>query len=501
MARSLAAGPCPGSRQSARPGRLQVGRAGRAQMSVAVARAGAEQEEPERYQNSLDSLSSSPTLSSSSSSSSYASPASGRRQLLAGALATAASVSAPGAPARAAIGSESQWPLWLALPVAPFSKKKTVRAEAGPGVWTFDQCLGIYYVTVNLRMTVIALQGGGLFVYAPVAPTEECLALLQPLIDEHGPVRFIVLPSVAVEHKVNAGPFARKFPAAEFYACDRQYSFPVPLPSLFLGLPRWTKPLPESSEDAEGLWGGELQHLVLTVKPGPGSEYQDAAFFHAPSKTLLVCDAISAVTDDPPPILTSDPEYTRALLFHARDSKDEVVEDSPEARRKGWRRIVILSNFFLPGCADTNLGPGPILEALKTPGYPLGWGGWAPFTWREEAVKASFEAYSANGKPTIFTILQIILSRGGDGGATLRWVDKVKQWDFERVVPAHFNAPLNIGPAEFSETYDFIRRGANEVRFCDEDVRFLRGAEEGFLNFSVYKTKLGTLRGRPCGPL
>lgn len=269
MARSLAAGPCPGSRQSARPGRLQVGRAGRAQMSVAVARAGAEQEEPERYQNSLDSLSSSPTLSSSSSSSSYASPASGRRQLLAGALATAASVSAPGTPARAAIGSESQWPLRLALPVAPFSKKKTVRAEAGPGVWTFDQCLGIYYVTVNLRMTVIALQGGGLFVYAPVAPTEECLALLQPLIDEHGPVRFIVLPSVAVEHKVNAGPFARKFPAAEFYACDRQYSFPVPLPSLFLGLPRWTKPLPESSEDAEGLWGGELQHLVAPPRPPP----------------------------------------------------------------------------------------------------------------------------------------------------------------------------------------------------------------------------------------
>ena len=153
-----------------------------------------------------------------------------------------------------------------------------------------------------------------------------------------------------------------------------------------------------------------------------------------------------------------------------------------------------------PGCADVDLGPGPILEALKTPGYPLGWGGWAPFTWKEEAEKASFEAYSAGGKPTIFTILQIILSRGGDGGATLEWVDKVKQWDFERVIPAHFNAPLAIGPAEFSETFDFIRRGSNEVRFCDEDVRFLRGAEESFLNFSVFKTKLGTLRGRPCGP-
>ena len=121
-------------------------------------------------------------------------------------------------------------------------------AEAVPGkVWTFDQLLGVFYVHVPIRMTVIAMEQGGLFVYAPVAPTRECLALLQPLIDQYGPVKYIVLPSVAVEHKVNAGPFARAFPAAEFFAVDQQYSFPIPLPSAFLGLPRWTKPLPRSS--------------------------------------------------------------------------------------------------------------------------------------------------------------------------------------------------------------------------------------------------------------
>ena len=114
-------------------------------------------------------------------------------------------------------------------------------------MWTFDQLIGIYYVQVPIRMTVIKMETGGLFVYAPVAPTPECLALLQPLIDAHGSIRYIVLPSVAVEHKVNAGPFARQFPDAEFYVVDRQYSFPVPLPSAFLGLPRWAKPLPPSS--------------------------------------------------------------------------------------------------------------------------------------------------------------------------------------------------------------------------------------------------------------
>lgn len=40
--------------------------------------------------------------------------------------------------------------------------------------------------------------------YAPVAATRECLALLQPLIDAHGPIKYIVLPAVAVEHKVRA---------------------------------------------------------------------------------------------------------------------------------------------------------------------------------------------------------------------------------------------------------------------------------------------------------
>jgi hypothetical protein len=99
--------------------------------------------------------------------------------------------------------------------------------------------------------------------------------------------------------KVNAGPFARAFPSADFYAVDQhysnpilppaltptltppptltlalaptpnpnpnqvdqQYSFPVPLPSLFLGLPPWTKPLPRSSQGLD-LWGGELEHEV-----------------------------------------------------------------------------------------------------------------------------------------------------------------------------------------------------------------------------------------------
>ena len=402
--------------------------------------------------------------------------------------------------ARATITEDSNWPLWTALPVAPFNRRRTIRYQVAPGVYAFDQLIGIYYVHVPIRMSVVAVDQKdetkrGLVVYAPVAPTKECLSLLQELIDEFGPVRDIIDPSTAVEHKVNAGPFARAFPEANFYVTDKQYAFPLNLPNSFLGFPSWTKSLPRSSRDIN-IWGEDLEHEVLTVKPGIGSMYQDVALYHKPSDTLLVCDAIFAVTDEPPRLLTEEEEYTRALLFHARDTKDEVVEDTPENRRKGWRRIVLLFDFFFPGSGRANLGAGPILEALKTPAYKDGWGGWKPFSWGKDEVK-DFETFSAQGKPLVYPVIQIILARGPE--EVQRWLDVVTKWNFKRVVPMHLDAPLALNPSQFEDAFNFVKSGKNVVRFCDEDVEFLRSAEEGFLNFSVYKTPLGTLRGEPCG--
>eukprot|EP00549_Striatella_unipunctata_P015781 CAMPEP_0118705220 /NCGR_PEP_ID=MMETSP0800-20121206/19742_1 /TAXON_ID=210618 ORGANISM="Striatella unipunctata, Strain CCMP2910" /NCGR_SAMPLE_ID=MMETSP0800 /ASSEMBLY_ACC=CAM_ASM_000638 /LENGTH=405 /DNA_ID=CAMNT_0006607341 /DNA_START=751 /DNA_END=1966 /DNA_ORIENTATION=+ len=396
-----------------------------------------------------------------------------------GAVVTAGSLTAFPNSANARIGKDSEWPLWIALPVAPYSKRKTIRRNIGPGVWTFDQLIGIYYVHVPVAPTKECLsllqELTGLLVYAPVAPTKECLSLLQELIDKYGPIKTIILPSVAVEHKVNAGPFARAFPRADFYATDRQYSFPLNLPSLFLGLPPWTKPLPASSRiDGKSIWGenSEFEHEVLTVKPGPGSQFQDVALFHKPSKTLLICDTVFATGIDPPVILTEEPDYTRALLFHARDEKDEVVPDTLENRRKGWRRIVLLFNFFFPGSGVGNLGPGPILQALGTP------------TTSMDGVDGnrSTNYLSDGGKPTVLPIIQIILARGPK--EVKNWLNVVTQWNFERVIPAHLDAPLAIDSTQFAQPFQFIATGRNEVRFCDEDVAFLRRAEEGFLSFS-----------------
>ena len=154
---------------------------------------------------------------------------------------------------------------WWVFPLAPYQRKKTVRTEAIAGqVWTFDQILGALYVHVPLRMTIVKLSQGGLLAFCPVNPTPECLALVRELEDEHGPIKYIVLGSAAIEHKVAAGPFAREFASAQLWVAPDQYSFlfdfdnvvrgpsglgRLDLTQLFFGLK--VHALPRSSEEGE----------------------------------------------------------------------------------------------------------------------------------------------------------------------------------------------------------------------------------------------------------
>lgn len=63
-------------------------------------------------------------------------------------------------PASATITKDSNWNLWPALPVAPYSRRRTIRYEVSDGVWAFDQMIGIYYVHVPIRMSVVAVDKG-----------------------------------------------------------------------------------------------------------------------------------------------------------------------------------------------------------------------------------------------------------------------------------------------------------------------------------------------------
>ena len=73
--------------------------------------------------------------------------------------------------------------------------------------------------------------------------------------------------------------------------------------------------------------------------------FGETAFFHKETKTLLVTDTIIRVDDEPPAIIQEDP---RSLIYHSRDRMSDIVDDTPENRRKGLRRMVLFGLFFQP---------------------------------------------------------------------------------------------------------------------------------------------------------
>ena len=185
-----------------------------------------------------------------------------------------------------------------------------------------------------MRSTVVKLEDGGLLIYNPVAPTREALEIISRLEELHGKVKYIVLGTLGLEHKALAGPFSRYFPGAEVWLQPGQWAFPVNLPPPLFGFPLNARVIPENSADAP--WSKDFDHAVLgPLRFKSVGGFGETAMFHRSTNTLLLTDTIVKVGNTPPPILTEDP---RALLFHSRDNMLEVVEDTDEVRKKGYRR-------------------------------------------------------------------------------------------------------------------------------------------------------------------
>ena len=70
----------------------------------------------------------------------------------------------------------------------------------------------------------------------PLPPTGELLSKLHELVDEHGPVKTIVLPTASgLEHKISLPSLARYFPNATLWIAPGQWSFPFQFPLDWLG--------------------------------------------------------------------------------------------------------------------------------------------------------------------------------------------------------------------------------------------------------------------------
>ena len=158
------------------------------------------------------------------------------RRALGAAGGAAAAALGSAAPAEASLEG-TDWPLWPALPIAPYGQRKTVMREAVPGkVWTFDQMLGIFYVHVPIRMTVVAMEQGGLFVYAPVAPTAELRAMLQPLVGTHGPVKLAAAPAALASPSPAPSPAPSPSPSPSPAPSPAPHPHPHPHPRPHLTL-------------------------------------------------------------------------------------------------------------------------------------------------------------------------------------------------------------------------------------------------------------------------
>ena len=339
--------------------------------------------------------------------------------------------------------SDQRWPWWPLLPLYPYGRRRTLMRELVPGqVWSLEQLQGVFYVAVPIRMTVLRL-GRGLLLYAPVAPTGEVRAALAELERLHGPVCTIVLPtSSGLEHKLPVPAMARAFPAAEVWVTPRQWSFPLPLPLSWLGFPASrTRVLFE-----QGLpHADELSWIPLgPLDLGLGT-FMEAACLHRASGSLLVTDALVAISGEPPELFAADPS---PLLFHARERGDEPLIDSPERRRRGWQRLVLFASYLRPDPLEV---PGwrELLGGLLAPGVrsPRAYFGLYPFRWQANWLR-EFQRLVPAEAPALQVapvLERLVFPRCQP--ALLAWIRALAaEPELRWLVPAHYDAPVACSP-------------------------------------------------------
>jgi len=144
--------------------------------------------------------------------------------------------------------------------------------EFGPSLYLADgpvvSFLGFPYPT---RMAVARLSDGGLWVWSPVALTDELVAAVEAI----GPVRNIVSPNKI--HHLFLGEWADRWPDARLFASP--------------GLSRKKPELrfdAELGDEPDPVWAADIDQVIFR-----GSlAMEEVAFFHRASRTAIICDLI-----------------------------------------------------------------------------------------------------------------------------------------------------------------------------------------------------------------
>jgi hypothetical protein len=319
------------------------------------------------------------------------------------------------------------------FPLGPLTKRRTIRSEVEKGrIWFFEQpqSLGFSNVTTNVRMTVIKLQSGGLWVHAPIAPTPQCLKLLKEL---DAPVEHIILPTFAYEHKIFVGPFSRRFPKAKVWIAPNQWSWPINLPPQFFGIFPTGGILQDNAPPPE--WSAEIDQKVFISSVGIGP-YIEVAFFHKGTKSLIVTDAVISVPNSPLELVQEKDLVSAAAsnFFIKVLAGDEagvpVTNDIPlnpteptaAVKALGWKRMALQILYIVPG-------------DLRDPR----------------------DGFSAIAEKLIVGPILKTLVFGTTPDAARDWVEDIcNDWDFRQIIPAHFSAPVKARPADLRAAFGFL---------------------------------------------
>ena len=142
----------------------------------------------------------------------------------------------------------------------------------GPSLYVADgpvvSFFGFPYTT---RMAVARLSDGGLWVWSPIALTEELASAVEAI----GPVHHIVSPNKI--HHLFLSQWAERWPDACLYAPP---GLAQKKPDLHFDAELGDEPAPE--------WATEIDQVIFH-----GSfSMEEVTFFHRPSKTAIICDLI-----------------------------------------------------------------------------------------------------------------------------------------------------------------------------------------------------------------
>ena len=363
---------------------------------------------------------------------------------------------------------DKSWKWWPLFPLYPYGHKKTICRELIENqIWALEQIQGLYYVAVPIRMTVIKVKNG-LMIINPIPPTKELIHQLEELILLHGEVKTIVLPTASgLEHKVGLPALARIFDRADIWLCPGQWSFPINLPLDFLGIPsKRTKILFENGTP----YCDDFSWVSLgPLNIGLG-RFQEVSFFHKPTSTLHVTDAIVGIDRNPPEIFDYDPT---PLLFHSRESGREPLIDSIQARKKGWSRLVLFSSYLKPSKLKI-----PSLRKIVASSFKKGLRnkkahfGIYPFLWDHDWENSLHYVLNEEGvRIQIAPVLkELIFPRSKE--VLCDWLKSIKEFEsMKYLISAHYSSPIEFTTIETQKLIDFVN--SDNWDKGQEDANFL----------------------------